>query len=53
MLSRIAAKQQQKDVRSVNANYLDNKEEFFKACEEKRPKEIISLARKLHEALDA
>ena len=37
--------------RSVNANYLDNKEEFFKACEEKRPKEIISLARKLHEAL--
>ena len=45
--SKVTAKRR----RSGNTNYLDNKEEFFNACEEKRPKEIISLARKLHEAL--
>ena len=45
--SKVTAKRR----RSGNTNYLDNKEEFFNACEEKRPKGIISLARKLHEAL--
>ena len=45
--SKVTAKRR----RSTNANYIDNREEFFKACEEKRPKEIIILAQKLHDAL--
>ena len=45
--SKVTAKRR----KSSNANYIDNREEFFKACEEKRPKEIIILAQKLHDAL--
>ena len=45
--SKVTAKRR----RSSNANYIDTREEFFKACEERRPKEIIILAQKLHDAL--